>query len=173
MCEPTTIAYAALALTAASGVANYVQQDRAAKTQKAMLEEGSRQERIGTQIQYEQLNQVAQEDMSQRFKEHLIDASRLQAIAAESALQGATQDRISQEEANNAAQDMATIEANRQRQGEQVHSQAVAKQMQASSQMTSIRRPSALGAGLQIGGNALSVYSATSKPTKTGASNAA
>lgn len=153
MCEPTTATYAMMAIAAASATASYVQADQNAKKQTAMIEDGYEKERRAILQQYEQINQTAQQEQSERHKEMLLDHARLIAVAGESGLAGATDGRIQAEAANNAAQDMATIESNRQRQIEGAHTQGGARQSQAGAQLAGIRRPSALGTGLQIAGS--------------------
>lgn len=142
-----------MAIAAASATASYVQADQNAKKQTAMIEDGYEKERRAILQQYEQINQTAQQEQSERHKEMLLDHARLIAVAGESGLAGATDGRIQAEAANNAAQDMATIESNRQRQIEGAHTQGGARQSQAGAQLAGIRRPSALGTGLQIAGS--------------------
>lgn len=147
MCNP---ALAMLAISAASSAVSYANQSSAAKAQTKAVEDGYRQEMFNTARQYEQQNQVAMEDMSQRHREYLIEEGRLRTIGAESGLYGATQDRIEAEARNNASEDIATLEANRLRGSEQVSAQANAKRFQANSQYANIRQPSAVATGLQI-----------------------
>lgn len=153
MCEPTTATYAMMAIAAASAATSYYQTDQNAKNQKAMVEDGYEKERRAILQQYEQINQTAQQDQSERHKEYLQENARIMTVAAEAGLGGATDGRIQAEASNNAAQDMATIESNRQRQIEGAHTQGGARQSQAAAQLAGIRRPSALGTGLQIAGS--------------------
>ncbi|MCP5268120.1 MAG: hypothetical protein H6943_03660 [Zoogloeaceae bacterium] len=163
MCEPTTIAYAAFALTAISTVAQYQDANAAADAQTKMIEDGLAKDRAATARQYQEINEVAQDDSAQRHKEYLIEAARLKAISGESGLSGVSQERIEGEAEQNAATDIATIEANRRRQAESAHTQGLSKSTQAGVQLSGIRRPSALGAGLQIVGAGASAYSAYDK----------
>ncbi|MDK9726197.1 MAG: hypothetical protein OEL88_15115 [Sterolibacteriaceae bacterium MAG5] len=157
-------AWAQLGVTALQTALQYSAADTAANTQEGMIQAGYEQERTQTNRQYEQINQQSQEDKSQRFREHLIDQGHIRAVSAESGLAGLSQERIAAEETNNAATDLATIEANRVRQAEQAHSQAVSKMSQAGLQLASIRRPSLLGAGLQIAGAAAGAYASSQQP---------
>lgn len=152
------MAAASFAIQVVSTLAQQEEQKNAAARQEQMIQDGIAKERAATARQYEEINQVAQDESAQRYKEYLIDSARLKAIGAESGLAGATQDRVEQEAQNNASTDIATIEANRQRQTEAAHTQGVAKQSQANVQLSSIRRPSALGTGLQIAGAGVSSY---------------
>lgn len=170
MCEPTTLSLATLAIGAIGSVVQYEEGQKSAAKQEQIIQDGLAKDRAATSRQYEQINEVAQDDSAQRHKEYLIESARLKAIGAESGLSGYTQDRIGQEAENNAATDIATIEQNRQRQAEQAHTQGLSKSTQAGVQLAGIRRPSALGAGLQIAGTGVSAYSAYDKGrTKTAA----
>lgn len=162
----TGLEIAAVAIAAAGAGASYYQTDQNAKKQTAMVEDGYAQERRAILQQFDQINQTAQAEQSERHKEALQDEALLRAIGAESGLWGATNNRIEQEAANNAAQDMATIESNRQRQAEQAHTQGGARQSQAGAQLAGIRRPSALGTGLQIAGAATRVMKPDGGVTK-------
>ncbi len=160
MCDVTYAAYAAFALSAASAVVEYQESSAAAKAQTKMIEDGLAKDRAATQRQYQEIQEVSQDDSAQRHKEYLIEAARLKAISGESGLAGATQDRIDMEAENNAATDLATIEANRRRQSEQAHTQGLSRSTQAGAQLAGIRRPSALGTGLQIMGAGVRTYAA-------------
>ena len=165
MCEPTTIAMGIMAaVSTASTLVSAQEQTKAADQQTDLIMDGYEQERQQTLRQYQDQTAVAQEDTSARHKEQLIEEGRLKAIGAESGLTGVTNDRIVQESENNADQDIATIEANRVRAAEQAHAQASARQTGANIQLTSVRRPSSLGTGLQIAGTAASTYAAFTKP---------
>lgn len=159
-----SINLAALAITAISAGASYAQSAQNAKKQTTMVEDGYEKERRAILQQYDQINQTAQGDLSERHKEALLDEARLRTIGAESGLAGATNDRIEQEATNNAAQDMATIDANRQRQMEQAHTQGGARQSQAGGQLAGIRQASAMGAGLQIAGAGVDYYRKNNPP---------
>lgn len=150
MCNAVALALSSFAIQAASTAAQQDAANKAAAAQEQMIQDGLAKERAATARQYEEINKVSMDDSAQRYKEYLITSARLKAIGAESGLFGTTQDRIEQEAQNNADTDLATIEANRQRQTEAAHTQAVSKASQASAQLAGIRRPSALGAGLQI-----------------------
>lgn len=165
MCEPATMAYAAFAITAVQAIGQYEEQQQQAKNQRAYNEEqeklianGIAKDNAALSRQYEEINAVSKDDSQQRLREYLIESARLKTIGAESGLMGATQDRIEQEAQNNADTDLATIEANRQRQTEAAHTQGVAKASQSRYVKTPVRKPSALGAGLQIAGAGVSSY---------------
>lgn len=158
MCGPAAIAAASFAFSAVSTIAQYEDQKAAAKAQADMINHGNQLEQAALSRQYEEIQAVSKDDQAQRYKDYLVESARLKTIGAESGLYGATQDRVEQESQNNATTDMATIEANRQRQVESAHTGGVSRANQASVQLAGIRKPSALGAGLQIAGSAASTY---------------
>lgn len=158
MClEPAS--WGMLALTTASSAIQNEMQNSAADGQERMIRDGYAREAQQTQRQYQDQTAQAMEDTSQRHKEMLIEEGRLKAIGAESGLQGASNDRITQEAINNGATDVAMIEANRVRQSEMAHSQGVSRQSQAQVQLAGVKHPSSLGVGLQIAGAGWDVYS--------------
>ena len=173
MCEPTTLAYAAFALTAAGTLAQYQEGKNSATAQQQMIEDGIAKDRAATSRQYEEIAQVSQDQRQQRYAQMLIDDARLRAIGAESGLQGATQGRIEQSAQNTADTDIATLEANSQRQTQQAATQAISKSSQASAQLAGIRQPSALGAGLQIAGGAVGAYGKWDEANKAAQAQAA
>lgn len=158
MCPPAVLAAASLAISAVSTVMQYESQKETAEQQEAMILDGQAKERAATQRQYQQIQESSMDEQAQRHTEYLIDQARIKAIGAESGLSGGTQDRIEAEAENSAATDMATIESNRKRQSEQAASQGMARTTQANVQLSGIRKPSALGAGLQIAGAAMGSY---------------
>lgn len=157
MClEPASMT--ALAIQSGATLLQYQMQKTAADGQERMIQDGYAREAQQTQRQYQDQTAQAMEDTSQRHKEMLIEEGRLKAIGAESGLQGASNDRITQEALNNGATDVAMIEANRVRQAEMAHSQGVSRQSQAQVQLAGVKRPSALGVGLQIAGAGWDLY---------------
>jgi hypothetical protein len=164
MCEPTTLMVGMMAISAASTAIQYMDQKQAAEGQEAIIQDGYAQEQQQTLRQYQENTSVAQENTSDRHKEQLVEEGRLKAIGAESGLQGVSNDRQVADANNQGDKDIATIFANLQRSNEQVHSGGMSKQSSANIQMAGVKRPSGLGAGLQIAGAAVNAYSAYSKP---------
>lgn len=167
MCDATYAAYAALAMAAASSYVQYDEGKKSAARQEQAIEDGLAKDRAATQRMYDQINQSAQDESAQRHTEYLIDMARIKTIQGESGLAGSTFDRQQQENQDKAEADMATIEKNRTWQAVNANSQSQARGTQASMQLAGIRKPSALGAGLQIAGSAASTYAATNTPKKT------
>jgi hypothetical protein len=147
MCEPTTIM---LGISAATAALSYKQASDSADRQTQAISDGVDLNHNQTRTQYEQNNQVAMQQQSERHREFLVDQGRLASILTESGMTGATQDRIQSEVENQADADTATIEANRVKANAQGASMAQAQHGQAKAQLASINRPSALGTGLQI-----------------------
>ena len=169
MCDPTTIAMAAFAITAASTYMQYEEGKSGAKRQEQAIQDGLAKDRAATSRLYEQINESAQDEQAQRHTEMLIDRARIRAVSAESGLAGSTFDRIEAENDNNASTDMATIEKNRSRSVVNASSQSQARSTQASIQLAGIRHPSALGAGLQIAGAGVNAYSSYKNPPRRAA----
>lgn len=169
MCGPAAAAAAMFAISAVQTVVQHQEQKAAAEAQEKMIQDGLAKDRAATMRQYEEINKVAMDDSAQRHKEYLIDQARIKAIGAESGLSGTTQGRIEDEVENDAQTDLSTIEANRQRQAESAHTQGLAKSTQAGIQLSGIRKPSSLGAGLQIVGAGASAYSAYDQSTRKAA----
>lgn len=150
---------AALSISVAQGAASYFDGVASSKRQQNAIDDASAKERAATQRQYQQIQESSMDQQAQRHTEYLIDSARLRALGGESGLQGATQDRIEMEAENNAASDMATLESNRRNASENASSQALGRATQANIQSAGIRRPSSLGAGLQIAGAGFKEYS--------------
>lgn len=156
MCEPSM---ALLAISAGTALFQHKQASDSAKAQTDAINDGMELSNNQTRATYEQNNQAAMQQQSERHKEFLVDQGRLSTILAESGMQGATQDRIQAENENQADSDMATIESNRMKANAQVGATATAQQRQAKGQLAAIKRPSALGTGLKIAGDAWAIES--------------
>ena len=137
-----------------------------------MVQTGLAKEKAATARLYRDIQRSAMDQEAQRHTEYLVEAARLRTIAGESGLAGATQDREDQVVSNNEDTDMATLETNRKSQVEQAHTTAVSRVSQANVQLAGIRKPSALGAGLQIAGAGVKEYSAYDAAKKDAARRA-
>lgn len=160
MCDVT---YVALALSAIGTAVKYDSDKKSAATQQQMIEDGLEKDRAATSRLYEQIQESSQDEKAQRQTEYLIDKARIMSIQAESGLSGSSYDRAILDEAANADSDMAAIEKNRQWKAGNASSQSAAKGNQATIQMSGIKRPSSIGAGLQIAGYAADAYSHSKK----------
>ena len=121
MCEPATIAMASLAIGAASAGMSYMQQSQQAKAQRRAVKDNYAQQMQTLQLQYDQTNKQATDEMSIRAREAMIESARLRAISGESGLAGNSNDRIQNESMFNLGTDMASIEANRQSSLKQIY----------------------------------------------------
>ncbi len=166
MCAPALMV-ASLLLSAATTAVSYQEGKESAQRQQDAIDDASAKERAATQRQYQQIQESSMDEQAQRHTEYLIDSARLRAIGGESGLQGATQDRIEMEAENNASSDMATLESNRRNASENASSQALGRATQANIQSAGIRRPSSLGAGLQIAGAGVKTYSKYKEGSET------
>lgn len=167
MCLPAAAAayamYASLAMTAVSSVIQYSNQSAQAKAQEASIQKSVEANNAQLKGVYEQNDQQAKQEQSQYAIRALQEMGQLNAISAESGLQGATEQRLKNDVENVAADNMATIEANRVKANEQGRIGGTNSNMQAAFQKASINQPSALGTGLQIAGSALSAYATYDK----------
>lgn len=156
MCEPTTLMAVSLAISAGGAFLGYQGQNKAAQQQADAINKSAELQNIQTAQVYDQQNQQAMEESSQRHIQWLQELGRLRTAGAESGLMGVTDTRLENEAAVTAERDLATIEANRLKGSQQTASTSVAQHRQAQADTASIRRPSLLGTGLQIAGAAVS-----------------
>lgn len=161
---------ASMVLTAASTAASMDEQRKSSNRQADAIKEGLEKEQIQTRQVQEQNNEALMEAQSQRHAEYLAERGRLQVVGAESGLQGAT-DRSMDLTKTAEDYDIATLQANTLKANEQARASGTAKESQANMQMAGLRRPSALGAGLQIAAQgasmAASYYKPQTSPAKT------
>lgn len=147
MCEPTAMLGLSIATTLLN-LADTAQQAGAA--QDAINADAVNQAKA-IEEQQAQISKNATDQMQERSQQAAIERGRLRAIQAESGLIGNTQDRIIGESYFNEATDIAAIEANRKNSIEQSNRQLQGITTSAQSKLNSIKQPSLLGAGLQIG----------------------
>lgn len=157
MCEPTTIAM--LTIAAVGAVTSHQQAQRAADATADSIEQSMQLAADTAAVQQGQINQQAADEKAQRSVEALAERGRIRAILGESGLAGNNASRIEGESYFNQGTDMASIESNRQAAIKQSQLDAQAGQAQSRTQLNSLKRPSALGTGLQIAGAGLDAYS--------------
>lgn len=131
-----------------AGLADTAQQASAA--QDAINADAANQAKA-IEEQQAQISKNATDEMQARAQQGAIERGRLRAIQAESGLIGNTQDRIVGESYFNESTDIASIEANRKNSIEQSNRQLQGVATSTQSKLNSIKQPSYLGAGLQIG----------------------
>jgi hypothetical protein len=139
-------------LAVANTVAGYAAAKRSAPIEEAQVRQGDALQQQAITAQQQQIQAQAVDQMSVRAKQAMVERGRLEAISAESGAYGNTQDRIMNESYHNQGVDMASIEGNRR--GAMVQSQNDRQMVNVTSnrQLSGIKQPSLLGAGLQIGG---------------------
>jgi hypothetical protein len=158
---------ASLLVGVASSVSGFVQQGQQAKSQARAMRENYSQQMETFQVQQDQVNKQATDEMSQRARETQIEAARLRVANGESGLFGNTNDRILGESYFNLGTDISSIEANRAAQQKQLIQEAKSIRANNQTQMSQIQRPSLIGTGLQIAGaaaNAGAMYKGLKAP---------
>lgn len=161
MCDPVSIVMAVVAV--AGAVVGKMSADKAANQQEQAVQDGLAKDREATAEQYKQINKQAMDDQAQLHTNYLIDSARIQAVQAESGLQGASNDRVEAEAANNSESDMATLERNRVNANNQTKTQSTAQASKANLQLAGIQRPSSVGTALQIAGGVSGAYTNSQK----------
>jgi hypothetical protein len=140
-----------MALSIVSTVAGYVDTAQQASAAQDAINADANNQAKAIEEQQAQISKNATDQMQERSQQAAIERGRLRAIQAESGLIGTTQDRIIGESYFNEATDIASIEANRKNSIEQSNRQLQGVTTSAQSKLNSIKQPSLLGAGLQIG----------------------
>lgn len=155
MCYPLLIM---AGISIATAVMSAKQQKDSAAKQEQAIQDGLAKDREATAEQYKQIQKTSMDDQAKLHTDYLIDAARIQAMQGEAGLQGASQDRVTQEAENNYNTDAATLEINRQRQMTGAKTQGVSQQSRAGVQLAGIKHPSNVGTALQIAGSVASQY---------------
>lgn len=162
MCEPVTIG---LAISAASAVMGYMNQQKQADEQSKAIQADYNNKQATLNENAKQTNQRATDDMSARAREAMIERGRLQVIGGESGLGTGNLDRTTQQSQFNQGYDIAAIEGNRKNAIAQNTLDSRSVYSEAQSRTNQIKQPSLIGAGLQIGGAGMDYYTKTSKTT--------
>lgn len=147
MCEPSVM----LGLSIVSTLATLADTAQQAEAAEDSLEAEAANQAQAIEEQQEQISKKATDEMQERSQQAAIERGRLRAIQAESGLIGNTQDRIIGESYFNESQDIASIEANRKNEITQSNRNLQGLGASTQSKLNSIKQPSYLGAGLQIG----------------------
>lgn len=165
MCDPISIGVASLAIGTASAGMSFMQQSSQAKMQRKAVQDNYAQQMQALNLQYDQTNKQATDEMSVRAREAMIESARLRAFSGESGLAGISNDRIQNESALNLGTDISSIESNRQASLRQLYQEGREVRAQTTSKINEVmkNRPTLIGTGLQIAGvavNAASNYQA-------------
>lgn len=147
MCEPTLM----LGLSIVSTLATLADTSQQASSNGDALIADANNQVAAIGEQQEQISKKATDEMQERSQQAAIERGRLRAIQAESGLIGNSQDRIIGESYFNETQDIASIEANRKNELTQSNRNLQGLGASTQSKLNSIKQPSYLGAGLQIG----------------------
>lgn len=163
MCGPAAPFLAMAALSIGTTLYQADQQNKLADRQEKVIKQNQILENAQVSQQYDQQNREAMNQTSQRYQEYLVDMGRLRAAGAESGLLGNTQEKLADTVTNKAESDMATIESNRQAAVQSTNYQGQAAYQKAQGQLANVQRPSTIGTGLQIAGEAATAYGSYKK----------
>lgn len=150
-----------MAIGAASAVTSHMQQAKQTKAAERAIQENYSQQMDSLNLQYDQTNKQAIDEMSARAREAMIESAKLRAFSGESGLAGISNERIQNESGFNLGTDISSIESNRQASLRQLHQEGRGVRAQTTSKMNEVmkNRPSLIGTGLQIAGVAASAAS--------------
>ena len=165
MCEPETIGSMAftaaetamVGISAASAAVSYAGQQAQADAISASAKQSNDAQMSQLQIQRQQINEQAADQMSERAKQAQAMDARLRVSAGESGVSGPTVDRLSNEIYANEDQDITHIQKNRSNSMQQSGATADGINAQTQSMLNQAPRPSIIGSGLQIAGTAADV----------------
>jgi hypothetical protein len=155
MCEATLI------VAVAGTVLSAVQQQQQAK---AATESGVRTYANSLETYAErqrQINDKAEEDMSDRAREAMVERGRLRVIAGESGISGNSGDQLERQSYFDEGFDVSRIEGQRKDDIQQSYLDAKGGQAGAQSRLNSIKQPSFIGSCLLI---AVDYYKSQTKP---------
>ncbi|MDE3021848.1 MAG: hypothetical protein KGI54_08315 [Pseudomonadota bacterium] len=114
-------------------------------------------------LEQTQINAQYSQQENQRMKDAMAAESRMMVSAGESGVAGVSVDRNYNEIAGAANQDISTLEANRAMKVNQTQAGARGLAAQTQGVINTNRGPSAIAAGLQIGGAVANTYAPTSR----------
>lgn len=158
MCEPTTIAYATLALATVSAGVQYDQGRRTANQQRDAIKRNEELQAMDAARQQSQLAAQGAEEMNAAQRQAMADMATLDAIAGEYG-GGNTVNRTATVQGIQAGEQLATIRSNARTGLNEAAAGAFAARERSMSQLRNVQGPSLFGTALQIGGAALNSYS--------------
>jgi hypothetical protein len=142
-----------LGMQAATAVVGYIQQSEAADAQESAVQANYAQQQDALNKQYDQTQQQAKQQVSERAREAMVERARLRVFAGEAGVAGVSSSRIEGISQMREGTDIATIESNRKNTLDQLYQEGKGVRAQNQSRLNSINRPSLLGTGLQIAGS--------------------
>ena len=151
MCDAAYISMAQVAIGA-------VGQSRAVSANAHNAIEAQAAAMAGLQEQTLQYEQATTDQMTARARQAMADVGRLNAVFADTGLSGNSQERIAHVTEGEAIADETTLERNVSNRASQATAEANAIRARTLTQINSVPRTSALGAGLQIAGYAVNAY---------------
>lgn len=157
MCEPTTIALASLALSAATTAAAYVQADENADRQQESLDKAEALNQMDLARQRDQEAQAGAQQMNEAARQAKQDMSLFDAYAGEYG-GGVSVTRGRAAQGIQSSEKLATINQNIKTGLSENGFASAASVQQTNSRLAAIQRPSALGSTLQIGAQGLGAY---------------
>jgi hypothetical protein len=158
MCEPVTIAMAALSI--AGTVASAQAQQKQANAQAAAMGKQAAAEQAALALQQDQQARASAEEMHQRNQVAMAEAASFDALAGEYG-GGASASRQAAELAFNRDRDLASIKTNRDNALQQIGAESRGADSRFNAGLASLQRPSRLGTALTIAGQAGSAYAPT------------
>jgi|SRR6185437_7954267 len=154
MCNAALFDMAQLAI----GTVGQAQQYQAMRSSALASERGQFAQ---MQDREKQIDEQATDEMAERAKQAMADAGRVNAIFAATNLSGNSQERMSRIAQGSASADQTTLERNRDAQITQAQAEAAGIAARTVSTINSVRRPSFIGAGLQIAAIGTNEYDRT------------
>lgn len=145
---PTALAIAGHAL-------NYFQASSAAQAQQDAIEAAYSAQTQQLADRYEQINQNATDQVSERSREARAELARIRVAGAESGLGGVSQQRIEGESEMLRGMDIASIEGNRKNALKAAQYGGQTAQLEGNARLAAVRKPSLVGTGLQIAGSVI------------------
>lgn len=172
MCDPVSISYAVLAITAVSTAAQYENQRKSASQTGDRLKKQEELRQNDLTRQQAQIDASARQQMNDASKAALADLAMFEVTAGEYG-GGKTADRTATVSSIQRGENLATINENRS--GAQVENRfsSYATTAATNGRLASINQPSLLEAGLKIAGAGLNTYSTVDAAKRAKAKQAA
>jgi hypothetical protein len=157
MCEPTTLALISIGLTAASGVAGYQMQSKAAKQQEASIRADEALQQNDLARQRDQQHEAAAAQMNEQARAAQREMALFDVVSGEYG-GGNTDTRGRAVASLQDSEQLATLADNAQTAFGENSFASMASSSRAQSRIAGIQRPSAFGTALQIGAAGLNAY---------------
>lgn len=156
MCDPIT---AATTIAVAGATAGVLGKDKQARQGQNAAKEGLIDYAAQTADQQNEISAENSQQKSLRARKAEQELSTLTAALGDSGLSGNTQDRLVNDAAGSASEDLANIDANRSSKIQQTVQGVSQARAKAANDIRANPRQSIFGAGLQIVGSGMNAYS--------------